>query len=58
MRIALAADQAGFELKNALKVELDPAGHEIVDLGAHALQVEHDYPDFAEALERAILRGA
>jgi ribose 5-phosphate isomerase B len=57
MRIALAADHAGFELKNSLKVELATAGHEIIDLGAHELHPEDDYPDFAEAVGRAIMSG-
>lgn len=56
MRIALAADHAGLELKNSLKQELQSQGHVVIDLGAHAYQADDDYPDFAEALGHAVAR--
>jgi ribose 5-phosphate isomerase B len=56
MRIAIAADHAGFELKNAIKGELETAGHHIVDLGAHSYEADDDYPDFSEAIGGAIQR--
>ena len=46
MRIYLAADHAGFELKEKLKKYLEQSGHEIKDFGALALNPEDDYPDF------------
>ena len=54
MRIALAADHAGFDLKQELAEELAKADHEIVDLGAHVYNKDDDYPDFAEAIGRAV----
>lgn len=48
LKVALAADHAGFELKEALRRELEGTSHEIVDLGAHAYDPADDYPDFAE----------
>ena len=57
MRIAIAADHAGIELKNLLKADIEKAGHEIADLGAHVFDANDDYPDFAEAVGMAIVRG-
>ena len=53
MRIALAADHAGLELKNRLRSYLEQKGHELVDLGAFTAEPS-DYPDFAEAIGKAI----
>jgi ribose 5-phosphate isomerase B len=55
MRIALAADHAGVELKAELLTRLAPLGHELIDLGGHDTNAEDDYPDFARALSLAIL---
>ena len=54
--IALAADHAGFELKAALKAELEADGRQVLDLGAHGAQ-SVDYPDFADALAKALADG-
>jgi ribose 5-phosphate isomerase B len=54
--IALAADHAGVELKDALKAELESRGHAVLDLGAHGTQ-SVDYPDFADALAKALAEG-
>jgi RpiB/LacA/LacB family sugar-phosphate isomerase len=53
MRIAMAADHAGWRLKNALAVRLRALGHEVVDLGAND-DTPSDYPDFAEAVGTAL----
>lgn len=45
--IYLAADHGGFNLKEAIKQVLDEVGMEYVDAGAHKLDPEDDYPDFA-----------
>lgn len=42
--ILLAADHAGFELKNILSKHLTAAGWRVEDLGADALDPEDDYP--------------
>jgi ribose 5-phosphate isomerase B len=55
MRIGIAADHGGFELKGQLIAALKVAGHEVVDFGAHKLVAEDDYPDFVIPLARAIV---
>ena len=57
MRIGIAADHGGFELKGQLIAALKAAGYEIVDFGAHELVAEDDYPDFVVPLARAIVSG-
>jgi RpiB/LacA/LacB family sugar-phosphate isomerase len=57
MRIALAADHAGVELKAELLARLTPLGHELIDLGGDGSNPEDDYPDYARALALAILEG-
>ena len=56
MRVAVAADHAGFALKERLKIHLQSRGHEVLDLGAHDASPS-DYPDHAEAAGRALLEG-
>jgi ribose 5-phosphate isomerase B len=56
MKIALAADHAGFALKNNIRSALEKAGHEVVDFGTNsALSV--DYPDYAGKVARAVADG-
>ena len=57
MRIALAADHAGFELKAELLQRLAALGHELIDLGGDGSNPEDDYPDYSLALAKAILEG-
>jgi ribose 5-phosphate isomerase B len=57
MRIGIAADHGGFELKGQLTAALKAAGHEVVDFGAHKLEPGDDYPDFVVPLARAVARG-
>jgi transaldolase/glucose-6-phosphate isomerase len=56
MRIALASDHAGFELKEDLRALLDGLGHETLDLGTHDTQPV-DYPDYAAAVAAAVVEG-
>ncbi len=56
MRIATAADHAGFLLKEIVRGLLAQLGHEITDLGTHNTDPV-DYPDYAEAVANAILAG-
>lgn len=46
MRVHIAADHAGFELKTHLIAWLSEHGYEPVDHGAHAYDAEDDYPPF------------
>ena len=44
MRIGIATDHGGFDLKEELVKQLREAGHEVVDFGAHQLSDGDDYP--------------
>jgi ribose 5-phosphate isomerase B len=44
-------------LKEDLVVRLRAAGHEVVDFGAHMLNLGDDYPDFVIPLARAVAAG-
>ena len=57
MRLVLAADHAGFALKNLLRDELLAAGHEVHDAGALTYDAGDDYPDFSAACGRAVQAG-
>ncbi len=55
MRVYLAADHAGFELKSHLSTALREQGHEVVDVGAHEYDALDDYPSFCtDAAERVV----
>ena len=56
MRIALAADHAGYLLKNELKATLSGQGHDVLDLGTDS-PAPVDYPDSAEAVAGALRGG-
>lgn len=56
MRIAVAADHAGWRLKDTLAARLRDQGHEVLDLGASD-DTPSDYPDFAEAVGEALAAG-
>jgi ribose 5-phosphate isomerase B len=56
MRIALAADHAGFELKSHVASLLEREGHEVVDLGTDSHD-SVDYPLFAAPAARLVGRG-
>ena len=56
MRIALAADHAGVDLKDALAAWLKELGHEVDDLGTQGHD-SVDYPEFGARLARAIKAG-
>ena len=56
MRIALAADHAGFVLKDELADWLREQGHEVSDLGTNSAH-SVDYPEFGARLARAIATG-
>lgn len=57
MRVVIGADHAGFALKEALKAYLGEQGFEVVDVGAHEYDGSDDYPDFSEAVGRAVVAG-
>jgi len=57
MRVAVGSDHGGFALKNEIARMLAGAGHDILDVGAHAFDPADDYPDFARAVGLAVRRG-
>ncbi len=56
MKVAVACDHGGFALKARVIEEAIALGHEPLDLGAYSAEPS-DYPDFAEAVARAVLEG-
>jgi len=57
MRIALGSDHAGFALKQQLAAHLlEREACTVVDVGAYDA-ASSDYPDYAEAVGRAVLEG-
>ena len=57
MRVGIATDHGGFNLKQDLLGRLKAAGHEVVDFGAFTLAPGDDYPDFVIPLARAVAAG-
>jgi ribose 5-phosphate isomerase B len=55
--ILIAADHAGFDLKQKLIDELGREGYKAEDLGAPAEKPDDDYPDYAHPLAHKISRG-
>lgn len=56
MRVAVASDHAGYELKEFAKAVLQKMGCEVEDLGTSS-EASVDYPDFARAACRRVLAG-
>jgi len=56
MRIAIAGDHAGYEMKEHLARFVADAGHAVTDLGTHSTEPV-DYPDYAAAVAQAVLTG-
>ncbi|HVY72087.1 MAG TPA: ribose 5-phosphate isomerase B [Verrucomicrobiae bacterium] len=57
MKLAIASDHAGFELKQHILKMLAQLKHEVTDLGAFNTEPS-DYPDFAVAVGQAVTSGA
>jgi ribose 5-phosphate isomerase B len=56
MKIAVAADHAGFSLKARLRDQLRALGHEVLDLGTDSDE-STDYPDYAAAVGHEVVAG-
>ena len=54
MKVYFAADHAGYALKEILKPFVQSLGYEIEDVGAHALDMNDDYPVFIQAAARKV----
>lgn len=56
MKIALACDHGGLNLKQAVKRHLEELGHQVADFGTHTAE-SCDYPDYAAEAARAVAGG-
>lgn len=57
MKVYLATDHAGFELKEKVKEFLQKEGYEVEDCGATILDPEDDYPDFISKAAEAVSKN-
>lgn len=57
MRIAVAADHAGYPLNERVIEELRQSGHELIDFGTHDGSIPDDYPDYAVQVGNAVQNG-
>jgi ribose 5-phosphate isomerase B len=55
MRIHVASDHAGYELRVAVVDHLRAAGHDVVDHGAHTYDALDDYPPFCIEAGEAVV---
>jgi ribose 5-phosphate isomerase B len=53
MNIAIACDHAGYEYKEAIKLQLAALGHQVNDFGTHSLD-SMDYPDTTHPAANAV----
>ena len=56
MRVAIAADHGGFDLKEMLIQRLHDSV-DFLDMGAHEFDATDDYPDYVESLTEAVASG-
>lgn len=56
MKLVIAADHGGFELKEIVKETLVSAGHEVLDVGCNSTD-SVDYPDYAAKAVQSIVQG-
>ncbi len=54
MKIILASDHAGFDLKNHVKDYLTKEGYQVEDFGAYEYNSNDDYPDFILPAARVV----
>ena len=57
MRIGIASDHGGFELKQVIVGRLQTLQCNVCDFGAYRLDTTDDYPDFVIPLARALANG-
>jgi ribose 5-phosphate isomerase B len=57
MKVGIAADHGGYELKQKIYILLNAKGHQVVDFGNLQYDRDDDYPDFAIPLARAVAAG-
>lgn len=54
MKVYLATDHAGFELKEKVKESLETEGYEVEDFGVYKIDPADDYPDFISKAAEAV----
>ena len=57
MRVAVGADHAGFNLREAVISTIEAAGHQAIYLGAHEYDAEDDYPDCTAPVAASVQSG-
>jgi ribose 5-phosphate isomerase B len=57
MKVGIAADHGGYEMKQQIAALLGTEGHEVVDFGNDRYDSNDDYPDFTVPLARAVATG-
>jgi 6-phosphogluconolactonase len=57
LKVGLAADHGGFELKENLLDRLRSRGYEPIDFGSSSLSIGDDYPDYVTPLAQAVAGG-
>lgn len=55
MRVHIAADHAGYDLKTHLAQHLTSRGHDVIDHGAHTYDALDDYPSFCFAAGEGVV---
>jgi ribose 5-phosphate isomerase B len=56
MNISIGSDHAGFAYKEAIKMHLTQAGHQVSDCGTFT-EASCDYPDYAHAVATSVEKG-
>ncbi len=57
VKLGIATDHGGYELKEEILQRLRNDGHEVLDFGAHELNPADDFPDFVFPMARAVAGG-
>jgi len=57
MKVGIAADHGGYQMKQKIYILLGAIGHQVVDFGNLSYDRDDDYPDFAIPLARAVAAG-
>lgn len=57
MKIAIASDHRGYQIKEKLRVQIEEMGKQAVDLGPETADESVDYPDYGAKVAQAVSRG-
>ena len=56
MKVAVACDHAGFELKDTVLKTIESLGHDVIDCGTHVCE-RVDFPDYAQKAASLLISG-